>query len=306
MRVLVTGAGGFAGSHVARALAALPNTHVVALARARSPESQSLHALGVCLYDWDLAEIGSLPGPAPEAVIHCAAAGPWCTPYEIAESNVTGMLCLADALSRWHPRIIIFFSSICVHGDISPILVEDGRFTFNENYPRINPDPYGASKYLGERILAELDIPTLALRLPGIIGLHASPRNWLPSLAHKLHANHAPKPVPIKANSLDAPFNNAVHIADLCALIQNALERSEYPRGLDAVTLAAVGQITVREAIKRLAAGLGQQVELSEVPPAKPPYLISSARAMSRWSYAPQEIGAMIDRYAAEVVNYEH
>lgn len=304
MRILITGAGGFAGAHVARHLATLPGFYVTACVRRETPELPSLRALGVHVIHCDVMDASTLSGPV-DAIVHCAAAGPWAAPDQIAEDNVAALLALADAAAeRWRPRRVIFFSSICVYGDIAPFppLLDEKR-------TRIDPCVYGQSKFLGEQIWFNTGISTLALRLPGIIGLRAAPRNWLPALAAKLHGNHRPVPVPIKAYNLDAPFNNAVHIVDVCQLIEKVLRSDEANVGdvdgcSDAITLAAAGQIKVRDAIALLAEDLGQLVEIEEISPAKAPYLISSARAQERWGYAPMEISEMIRRYAREVVAY--
>jgi hypothetical protein len=57
----------------------------------------------------------------------------------------------------------------------------------------------------------------------------------------------------------------------------------------------------VRDAITRLANGLGVEARIEEIAAAKPSFTLSSERAISRWGYDPMQIGAMIDRYAAEV-----
>jgi hypothetical protein len=57
----------------------------------------------------------------------------------------------------------------------------------------------------------------------------------------------------------------------------------------------------VREAISRLAKGLGVEASIEETAAPKRTFTLSSERAISHWGYDPMEIGAMIDRYAGEV-----
>jgi nucleoside-diphosphate-sugar epimerase len=103
----------------------------------------------------------------------------------------------------------------------------------------------------------------------------------------------------VRAFHLDAPFNNAAHVADIAALVSRVLERPW--TGFDAIVVGARGHISVREAITRVAKGLRVEARIVEVAAAKPSFTLSSERAISRWGYDPMEIGAMIDRYAEDV-----
>ena len=289
MRILVTGASGFSGSFVARELAR-SGRDVVALHRTETPFLVRLSGQPrVHKHRGDLVDAARLPGPF-DAVIHVAATSP--APGigvdQIVRDNVTGTQALIEAAERWAARAFVFFSSLSVYGEVATGVVD-------EHTAIVNPDAYGASKYLGELLLAERAerLPGLAIRLPGVVGPGAH-RNWLSGVARRLRAGET-----IRAFHLDAAFNNAAHIADLTALVARVLERPW--RGFDAIVVGARGQISVREAITRLAKGLGVEARIEETAAAKPLFTLSSERAISRWGYDPMEIGAMVDRYAAQV-----
>jgi UDP-glucose 4-epimerase len=289
MRVLITGVSGFAGTVIARTLARA-GIDVVGVHRRDTP-SLALLADEARVYPvrTDLARIAALPGPF-EAVIHVAATSP--APGVSAErivcDNVQGTLAVVAAAEAWGCRSFVFFSSLSLYGEVAgPVL--------DESSPIVNPDVYGVTKHLGELVLAERagHLPSLALRLPGVLGPGAH-RNWLSGVAAKLRAGQK-----IQAFHLDAPFNNAAHIADVAALVKNVIARGW--TGFDAVVLSARGAISVRAVIERLAAGLGVAAQIEPVPPPKPSFTLSSQRAIVRWGYDPMDISTMIDRYAREV-----
>ena len=70
----------------------------------------------------------------------------------------------------------IFFSSLSVYGEIKDSIV-------HETTPILNPGPYGASKLFGEACLkeAEKEMPSIALRLPAVLGKGAR-RHWLANI----------------------------------------------------------------------------------------------------------------------------
>ena len=289
MRILVTGASGFSGSVLARELARRGN-EVVALHRR---ETHFLAHLGneprVHRHRGDLLDAVRLPGPF-DAVVHVAATSPapGIDVARMVRDNVTGTQVLIEAAERWAAKAFVFFSSLSVYGEVKAGVVD-------ERTAIVNPDAYGASKHLGELLLAERAerLPGLAIRLPGVLGPGAH-RNWLSGVASKLRTEET-----VRAFHLDAPFNNAVHVADLASLVARALERPW--TGFDTIVVGARGQITVREAITRLAKGLGVEARIEEIPASKPAFTLSSERAIHRWGYDPTQIGAMIDRFAEDV-----
>ncbi|KAB2919038.1 MAG: NAD(P)-dependent oxidoreductase [Hyphomicrobiaceae bacterium] len=289
MRILVTGASGFSGSFVARALAR-SGRDVVALHRRETPFLTRLSGEPrVRKHRGDLIDAATLPGPF-DAVVHVAATSPapGIDVAQMVRDNVMGTQALIEAAERWAAKAFIFFSSLSLYGEVAAGLVD-------ERTPIVNPDVYGATKHLGELLLAARAerLLCLAIRLPGVLGPGAH-RNWLSGVAARLRTGET-----VRAFHLDAPFNNAAHIADLAALVSRVLERPW--TGFDAIVAGARGHISVREAIIRLAKGLGLEARIEQTAAAKPSFTLSSERAISRWGYDPMEIGAMIDRYAEDV-----
>src|SRR5438309_1541115 len=137
MRILVTGASGFAGSFVACALAGA-GLDVVGSYRRETPRLQALGgAARLRLIRSGLADAAKLPGPF-DAVVHIAATSPAAgvTAEQMIEDNVNGTLALVAAAEAWGSRAFVYFSSVSIHGEFSgPAL--------DETCPIVNPDVYG-------------------------------------------------------------------------------------------------------------------------------------------------------------------
>lgn len=286
----MTGASGFAGSAAARCLAAAGHA-VAALYRAPSRYSATLQDVaGLRLLHGQLSDADQLPGPF-DAVVHAAATspGPGISVERLVEDTLAGTSSLLAAADRWRPRAFVFYSSLSVYGRITAPVVD-------ETTAIVDPDPYGACKHLCERLLADraASLPGIALRLPGVLGPGAR-RNWLSDVAEHLTAGD-----PVRAFHLDAPFNNAVHVADLSRFVGHLIE-NEW-KGFDAVVLGARGALEVESVIRRLAAGLGVTPRIETSAPAKASFVLSSDHAQQRWGYHPADLGDLLDRYAADVL----
>lgn len=285
MRVLVTGAGGFLG----RALAAdLAQRGFDVLAAYRNTAPVPFTAPAPRLVALDLAELTALPGPV-DAVVHAAATSAWTgiSADAMARDNVEATRRLIGAAKAASASKFIFCSSISAFGDIKSGSVD-------ETTPVANPDVYGMTKLVGEAMLREAagDIAGLALRLPAVIGPGAK-RNFLAVAAARLKAGQS-----VSIFNPDAPFNNAVHSADLAALVATVLEKGW--QGYEMLVLGAAGQMTISGAVERLRAKLGPAVPVQVRTAGKGAFTLDSRRAMAAYGYRPMEIGPMLDRYAGE------
>jgi len=270
--VLVTGAGGRAGSAVAERLAAA-GLGVTAQTRANAG---------------DLAD-GAFVPPGTKTVIHCAAQlpAPTSSAADITRNNVSATRNVIDASIEAGAERFVFFSAISVYGQISAEAVTEAT-------PVTNPDAYGASKLLGEQMLAEVaeQLPSISLRLPAIVGAGAQP-NWLSRTVDKLRAGE-----PVHFINPENPFNNAVHMDDLADFIISLL--GQPLSGAHVINLAGADTIPVGEMVADLKAQLGSSSELtSDVRPEQPGFAIECSLASENFGWQPMSMGLLVARLAA-------
>jgi UDP-glucose 4-epimerase len=287
--IIVTGAGGFSGSHLVAAL--LARGHKVTAVAGRTlgrldPGLQSHPALTVVT--GDLAH--ALPLPArTDALVHVAARSP--TPGVGASDMVRDNACatarLLDYAKAAGARTFIYFSSLSIYGDIAGPAVD-------EKTPIVNPDVYGMSKYLGETMVRELPPParSMSIRLPGVLGPR-SVRNWLTGMLAAAKEGRD-----VSCYNPEAAYNNAVHIDDLAKFVEHLLRDGSWA-GHHAVTAGAAGMTRVRRALEIIIETLGSRSAIRVHSAARPSFIISSELAL-RFGYNPMHIEPMLARFARE------
>jgi GDP-4-dehydro-6-deoxy-D-mannose reductase len=148
VRVLITGASGFAGSHLARACAA-GGDEVVALSRGGSGLSEGgrIEVAQADLRDAD-AILAIVREAAPDVVYHLAALSSvgrsWEEPAETLAQNTATAVSVLEAVRRGSPGTRLLWASSCeVYG-------VPARLPLTEEEPLAPANPYAVSKAAGE------------------------------------------------------------------------------------------------------------------------------------------------------------
>ena len=157
MRYLVTGAQGFLGAQVVRALRA---TGAVVTATGRC----SMENVYVCNLNIMRDVVRMIEQVAPDRIVHCAAHVPrTLAEYDDGFSAQASMLMLENVLSA-SACPIVFISSMTVYGTphYRPVTEEDAGDSITA---------YGHGKWLAEQRLIANSRPALAVRIPGLFGM---------------------------------------------------------------------------------------------------------------------------------------
>ncbi|MBD0329900.1 MAG: NAD(P)-dependent oxidoreductase [Thermoleophilia bacterium] len=249
MRVLVTGASGFVGSHLAPALA--DAGHEV-LAVVRRPGSAPAGATEVAA---DLAR-DRLELPAADAVVHLAQAN---TRFpdgaaELYAVNTAATQRLLDHARRTGARRFVLASTGSVYGFADPPLSEDD--------PVRADDFYALTKIHAEALVAAYRgfFATAVLRLfvpygPGQEG------RMIPALAARVREGR-----PVTLNGGGRPRSNPVYVGDVVRVVAAALERDEHVL----VNVAGDEVVGVGELAERMGAVLGRRPLLEQGAPDAP------------------------------------
>lgn len=165
MRAFVTGATGFIGLHLCRALVARGD-EVVALVR--NPEKATQLPPGVSTLRGDLSILAdpSTELPACDVIIHLAGVVAAQNPREYEAINYGAVKNLIDCIGRQRqkPRRLLFTSSLAAAGPSSPDVPH------TEDHPLRPIDPYGDAKARAEALMSTAKVPTTVFRPPIVLG----------------------------------------------------------------------------------------------------------------------------------------
>ena len=168
MRIFVTGASGFIGAHLCRAL--VDGGHeIVALVRDPKKAAAELPARGVEALPGDLSlfERQDVVLPPCDLVIHLAGVVAAKSPEQYDAVNFAAVKSLVQALARqtWRPRRLLFASSLAAVGPTAT------RVPKTERDAAEPIEPYGRAKLKAEQFLAaEAPFPTTSFRLSLVFG----------------------------------------------------------------------------------------------------------------------------------------
>jgi nucleoside-diphosphate-sugar epimerase len=175
MRVVVTGATGFIGSHLVERLVARGD-EVHAWVRAGSsqtvPLPETVRRRQVDLLNAD-AVAAALDATQPSELYHLAAQSlpvvSWQRPWETFQVNVSGTINILEAARRhgWPGRLVVFGSS-SEYAD-----QKDPDLAIHEDYPLLGNSPYAVSKVAASRMAA------LYHRRDGIAAMVVRPFFWI-------------------------------------------------------------------------------------------------------------------------------
>lgn len=282
--ILVTGGAGYIGSHTVIELLEsghdvlvydnLCNSSVESLTRVSKITGRDVNFV-----KGDVRDNASLQQLFTEndisAVIHFAglkAVGESVTkPIEYYENNFVGTMNLLQVMAAHNVKRIVFSSSATVYGDPASVPIR-------ENFPTGGTtNPYGTSKYMVERMLADLCLadPTwsaVVLRYFNPVGAHKSgligedpndiPNNLVPYISQvavgrlqqlSVYGNDYP-------TADGTGVRDYIHVVDLALGHLAALDKLSNATGFEAVNLGTGRGTSVLEMIRAFEAASGRDV----------------------------------------------
>jgi nucleoside-diphosphate-sugar epimerase len=254
MRVVVTGASGFIGSHVARHLTAQGHEVIATGRDAKRLEAAAPGALRRTTIDLAAGSLGDLLGDAT-AVVHCAArASPWGDRSAFWLDNVTATERLLEAARSTTVRRFVLISSPSIYFRFR----DQQQLTEDFTPPTRWPTPYAETKWVAEcRVRAAPELGPIILRPRAVYG--PADRAIMPRLIATARRGFFPVPSGGRAEV------DVTYIDNFVTAVERALGA---PRELEgrAFNITNGAPLEVRRLLEQLFHALRMRVRLVSIP----------------------------------------
>lgn len=284
--ILITGVGGNVGQYLAQGL----HDHgysVTGIYRNSKPK-QNLYKL----VQADLAK-NILDFEGVDIVIHVAA-GLHGSAKSLTEDNIYATMNLVRFAEKNKVKKFIYMSTVSVYGKVSGELNIDSDI--------VNPEIYGAAKYIAENLVRESNIPEkIIIGLPRMLGPFVDLDNIQGSgfltMAKKILTDED-----VVCFIPNVTYNNYMHVADLEKFLRLLIEteqREDYVK----VLLGAKDRLSMLEILQIMKDAICSKSKISAKDTGTPPQcaLISIDEAV-KMGYSPSGSMEILRRFMAEVL----
>lgn len=286
--VLITGIGGFIGQNVAEYLVN-NGKKVIGVYHNNKPE----HFRGQ-IFSCDLSRDGImkyLDGKKVDAIVHFAGQMRGDKVRDYLDNTVGSTRNLIDYAENTGVNTFIYVSSISVYGEtLSEV---------NECSDRINPDDYGMTKYLCERMLEDSHIANrIVIRLPRTLGKGCDlSYPWIPKVTGQMLRNED-----VYYMNPDLMYNNMLYVDDLSKFLLHILDAGDLA-GFERFVLGAKGKMRILDILCELRKCLGSQSSLIEKQPVgrNKCYAIDATHAQ-KYGFYSREISRIIEDFAKDML----
>ena len=268
MKILITGAGGFIGSHLINFLYT-KNLNVVGVIRKNYPKYINKK---IKILELDLSKVNKSIGEY-ECVIHCAVEEP--NKKNLSKIMDINLRSINNILNHCkNVKHIIYLSSMAVYGsNINKFIYEKTKI----NHQSI----YGKIKYKIEEICLDHakknGISLSVLRLPGVVG-YGSKDNFISKTLHRIKLNQK-----IIATDPNSKFNNIITSETLNHFIYKLIKKNS---SIKYYTLGSKYPLKIKNVINYLYKLLEKKPNISFINSSKVPFIIKYSNA-KKMGYKP-------------------
>jgi len=206
----------------------------------------------------------------PKRLIHLAGYADESNPQKLINANIDYLKKVIDNLSNTSVEEVIFFSSATVYGN-------QNKEDVSEEDALISPGLYGCSKLVGEQLLANSNLRSLCLRLPGVLEL----RNSTTFLSKTFTKVRTGSDICIYNGS--KIYNNFISVPILADFIINSKLYKQH----DIINLASKKELTLFEIVNLLKKNLSSPSNIVEFSDETDFFNLSINKSIEKYKFFP-------------------
>ena len=282
MKILITGAGGFIGTHLCRSL--YKDYNVIGIVRTKNKQIALEKECKVKTYEADLSKTFEIDDRI-DIIIHAAArslnSGIPIKNY--IYDNIISTQNLIDFAIRKKVELFINLSAISVFG----LIVSD---VVDEETPIVNPSPYGMSKYMGELLLKQKEdkLISVSFRMPVVVG-NEMKNGWLFNTYKKINNSER-----ITIYNPNSPYN-MIHVSDIYRLVKSCINIGL--SGSNLFTVTCKDLLSIKEIVTTMKKNIRSESPIEVKTSDEVGFTISNKRIKEILNYKPQQAQYIINSF---------